>query len=170
MQFKAEAEEDVLKRKLDAKRIPLVALDEEARESAVPDFYPPNWALDIPKRPSWDYSTSKNELEQAEKKYFDEYLLSLHSLPGIERLSHFEHNLEVCSSLIFLCTVACFSPFSCPRVILRGISSLLDVETTLESVGAIKCCVFHCGCPFCCRSIFPTPIVTMATMYSVLPL
>ena len=99
MQFKAEAEEDVLKRKLDAKRIPVVALDEEARESAVQDFYPPSWVLDIPKRPSWDYSISKNELEQAEKKYFDQYLLSLHSLPEIERLSHFEHNLEVRSSL-----------------------------------------------------------------------
>ena len=50
--------------------------------------------LALPKRPPWDYSLSKASLEQREKEYFERYLKKMHSQPE-EKLSFFEHNLEV---------------------------------------------------------------------------
>lgn len=50
--------------------------------------------LGLPKRPPWEYSLSKASLEHREKEYFDRYLKKMHSQQE-EKLSFFEHNLEV---------------------------------------------------------------------------
>ena len=70
------------------------------------DVYVPGTALDIPKRPPWFYSMTKEQLESQEEAMFDDYLKNIYSKYSPERLSYFEHNLEVsplsvaCPSLI----------------------------------------------------------------------
>ena len=52
-------------------------------------------ALDIPKRPPWDYKMTKEEVESQEKKMFELYVKEIYSHYKPEDLSYFEHNLEV---------------------------------------------------------------------------
>lgn len=49
----------------------------------------------LPKRPSWNYSMTKNELESKEEAFFQKFLNNLKSQPFSDKLAHFEHNLEV---------------------------------------------------------------------------
>ncbi|KAF0987162.1 hypothetical protein HZS_8015, partial [Henneguya salminicola] len=51
-------------------------------------------------RPFWDYSMSKEEVENNEEKYFKQFLNILKSQPWKDKLSHFEHNLEAFKILI----------------------------------------------------------------------
>ncbi|KAJ3315242.1 Guanine nucleotide-binding-like protein 1 [Boothiomyces sp. JEL0838] len=53
------------------------------------DYDPDNTFLDIPKRPPWTMDETKEELNEIESKYFQEYL------SNINTDSYFERNLEV---------------------------------------------------------------------------
>ena len=130
LQFQAQREEEILKRKFDAKTVPLVKLEEELRGSSVEEFHPTEIDLDIPKRPPWHFSMPKDELEHQERMYFDHYLMRMHSIMKQERLSHFEHNLEVCS---FKSMPVSFT--DCFAIYCHSLSSIHDA-----------CIVFSPGC------------------------
>lgn len=51
--------------------------------------------LGIPRRPSWTYEMTREQLLRKEEKSYREYLDALHSRNPPGSLSHFEHNLEV---------------------------------------------------------------------------
>lgn len=59
------------------------------------DVYQPGSVLDIPQRPPWTYQMSKAQVERQEEKMFEDYLRRIHSKHRPEKLSYFEHNLEV---------------------------------------------------------------------------
>ena len=117
LHFEVESEAELEKRKLKAKRNILKPLPEEETEYCVLDFYPlvdllpwqcPGHSfppihireLDIPKRPMWSGSDTKEDVEQRERMYFEKYLERIHSWSFGQhwhgaQLSYFEHNLEV---------------------------------------------------------------------------
>lgn len=64
-------------------------------EVSVDDIYVPGTVLDIPKRPPWSYSMTKQQVEHQEEAMFEDYLQKIYSQHKPERLSYFEHNLEV---------------------------------------------------------------------------
>lgn len=55
--------------------------------------------IDFPKRPQWDYDMTREELDEQETKYFQEWMLSVEdkygSADGESQLSLYERNLEV---------------------------------------------------------------------------
>lgn len=51
--------------------------------------------LDFPRRPPWSYEMSKEQLMSQEERSFQEYLGKIHGAYTLEKLSYFEHNLEV---------------------------------------------------------------------------
>lgn len=51
--------------------------------------------LDFPRRPPWSYEMSKEQLTSQEERSFQEYLGKVHAAYTSEKLSYFEHNLEV---------------------------------------------------------------------------
>lgn len=51
--------------------------------------------LDFPRRPPWNYEMSKEQLMSQEERSFQEYLGKIHGAYMSEKLSYFEHNLEV---------------------------------------------------------------------------
>ncbi|KAG7277910.1 hypothetical protein CRUP_004689 [Coryphaenoides rupestris] len=53
-----------------------------------------NIGLGIPRRPSWNYEMTRDQLLRKEEKSYREYLDTLHSRNPPGSLSHFEHNLE----------------------------------------------------------------------------
>lgn len=59
------------------------------------EVYLPGTVLDIPKRPSWSYTMTKEEVESREEAMFHDYLDNIYSRHKPETLSYFEHNLEV---------------------------------------------------------------------------
>ncbi len=59
------------------------------------DVYKPGSVLDMPKRPPWDYSKSKEQVESREEKAFQEYLHNIYDQYEPRQLSYFEINLEV---------------------------------------------------------------------------
>jgi len=59
--------------------------------------------LDIPTRPPWDYSQTKEELEKNEEEAFEKYLDNIYSKYPGERLNYFEHNLNVWRQLWRVC-------------------------------------------------------------------
>ena len=69
-------------------------------EVGVEDVYRPGSVLDIPHRPPWSYSMSKQQVERQEEIAFQEYLSRIHSSHRPNELSLFEHNLEVCSNIM----------------------------------------------------------------------
>ena len=71
------------------------------------DIYAPGTVLDIPKRPPWSYAMSKEEVEEQEEAMFKDYLEKIYSQHRPERLSHFEHNLEVSANMTN-CTIVLF--------------------------------------------------------------
>ena len=62
---------------------------------SVDDIYVPGTVLDIPKRPPWSYSMTKEQVESQEEAMFEDYLQKIYSQYNPNRLSYFEHNLEV---------------------------------------------------------------------------
>ncbi|CAL1287209.1 unnamed protein product [Larinioides sclopetarius] len=91
--FKREKNEDVKQRLLLAKE-PFYPVPEEELEVSYEDVFTKGSELDMPKRPPWDFSLSKEELEMREQKYFREYIANLETKFGEDDLSHFEMNLE----------------------------------------------------------------------------
>jgi hypothetical protein len=63
-------------------------------EVSVEDIYRPGSDLDIPRRPPWSYSMTKEQLDQQEQSAFQDYLSRIHSNHRPQDLSLFEHNLE----------------------------------------------------------------------------
>ena len=59
------------------------------------DVYKPGSVLDMPKRPPWDYSVSKEQVESKEEKMFQDYLQNIYERYEPRELSYFEVNLEV---------------------------------------------------------------------------
>lgn len=59
------------------------------------DFFPDFLVLDFPRRPPWSYEMSKEQLMSQEERSFQEYLGKIHGSYTSEKLSYFEHNLEV---------------------------------------------------------------------------
>ncbi len=68
---------------------------QESLEVGVEGVYRPGSVLDIPRRPPWNYSMSKAEVEGQEEAMFEGYLREIYSNHKTENLSYFEHNLEV---------------------------------------------------------------------------
>lgn len=80
----------------------LHALYQASLEVSVEDIYHPGSELDIPKRPPWSYSMSKAEVERQEEAMFESYLKNIYSKHDPQRLSFFEHNLEVSYLLLYI--------------------------------------------------------------------
>lgn len=91
--FKKDKNEDVKQRLLLAKE-PFDLLPEEQLEVSYEEVFSHGSDLDMPKRPLWDSSFSKEVLEMREQKYFREYINNLQTKFGEDELSHFEMNLE----------------------------------------------------------------------------
>ncbi|GFU08503.1 guanine nucleotide-binding protein-like 1 [Nephila pilipes] len=91
--FKKEKNEDVKHRLILAKE-PFDPVPEEQLEVSYEEVFAHGSELDMPKRPLWDFSFTKEELEMREQKYFREYIANLEKKFGEEDLSHFEMNLE----------------------------------------------------------------------------
>lgn len=60
-------------------------------------------SLDIPLRPPWDYSQSKDKLEENEERYFDKYLDNILDKYSRDRINYFERNLNVWRQLWRVC-------------------------------------------------------------------
>ncbi|XP_067130003.1 guanine nucleotide-binding protein-like 1 [Centruroides vittatus] len=93
MCFKKESEEEIQKRKEEA-RTPFKLLPEEVLEVSFEDVYDKDCKIDIPKRPAWDFIISKYELEAKEQSYFREYLEEIEFKYKERNISYFEMNLE----------------------------------------------------------------------------
>ena len=53
--------------------------------------------LDMPKRPPWKYSMSKQLVERTEEEMFEKFLEKIYDEYKLSELSYFESNLEVIS-------------------------------------------------------------------------
>ena len=51
--------------------------------------------LDMPKRPPWNYSMSKEQVERSEQTMFENFLDKIYDECKVSELSYFERNLEV---------------------------------------------------------------------------
>ncbi|EEC02232.1 GTP-binding protein mmr1, putative [Ixodes scapularis] len=69
LQFKKESPEELQRRKQQARK-PYVVLPEKALEVTPEEFFLPGSALDIPKRPPWNRSMTREALEAREAHYF----------------------------------------------------------------------------------------------------
>ncbi|GJJ79052.1 large subunit GTPase 1 [Entomortierella parvispora] len=72
---------------------PLELVPECELEVSFENMFPS--VIGFPKRPEWDYSMSREELEKNERNMFDEWMDSIYNRYPAEELSYFEHNLEV---------------------------------------------------------------------------
>ncbi|KAF9996327.1 Guanine nucleotide-binding-like protein 1 [Entomortierella chlamydospora] len=72
---------------------PLQLLPESELEVSFEAMFPE--VIGFPKRPKWDYSMSRQELEKNEIKMFEAWMDSVYNRYPAEELSYFEHNLEV---------------------------------------------------------------------------
>ncbi|XP_025111798.1 guanine nucleotide-binding protein-like 1 isoform X1 [Pomacea canaliculata] len=90
--FKISPEEMKVRQK--EARKPIVKVKEEALEVSFEQIHGSDEALDFPKRPMWNYSMSKEKLEQQEQTYFKDYLQKIFSSHSLDELSYFELNLE----------------------------------------------------------------------------
>ncbi|CAI8039056.1 Guanine nucleotide-binding protein-like 1 [Geodia barretti] len=94
LHFQRESAEEIERRKLRAQTQPLAPVPESEMEVSVEDIYRPGSDLDIPRRPPWSYSMTKEQLDQQEQSAFQDYLSRIHSNHRPQDLSLFEHNLE----------------------------------------------------------------------------
>ncbi|KAG0261415.1 Guanine nucleotide-binding-like protein 1 [Actinomortierella ambigua] len=72
---------------------PLHMVPESDLEVSFEDFFPK--VIDLPKRPQWDYSMSREQVEKNEKAMFEAWIDNIYDNYPAEELSYFEHNLEV---------------------------------------------------------------------------
>uniref|UniRef100_H2Z4K8 Guanine nucleotide-binding protein-like 1 n=1 Tax=Ciona savignyi TaxID=51511 RepID=H2Z4K8_CIOSA len=94
LNFLREPREEIEKRKLSSQRTPIVFVDEIELETDINDVYKPGSVLDVPVRPEWKYTMSKQQVERKEEVYFNAYLSKIYDEFGKKNLSYFEHNLE----------------------------------------------------------------------------
>ncbi|XP_064458234.1 guanine nucleotide-binding protein-like 1 [Ornithodoros turicata] len=93
LHFKRETPEELNRRKMRS-REPYQVLPEEALETTPDEFFRPGSALDMPQRPPWNRSMSKEALEAREMQYFREYVEGIEKNFSDADLSYFELNLE----------------------------------------------------------------------------
>ncbi|XP_033643321.1 guanine nucleotide-binding protein-like 1 [Asterias rubens] len=93
LHFEKDSRAEVEKRKKQSMQ-PFVILPETALEVNLEDIYQPGSVLDMPKRPPWDYSLTKEKLEAREEAVFQEYLKKIFTIYPTKQLSFFEINLE----------------------------------------------------------------------------
>uniref|UniRef100_T1IJQ9 Guanine nucleotide-binding protein-like 1 n=1 Tax=Strigamia maritima TaxID=126957 RepID=T1IJQ9_STRMM len=93
LQFVKQSKEELDRMKKDAYRL-LAPAHEDDTEIEIDSVFLPGSSLDIPKRPSWDFSFSKEQLEAREHRYFTEYLMNIEKNFNLDDLSYFETNLE----------------------------------------------------------------------------
>ncbi|CAL8235563.1 unnamed protein product [Boreogadus saida] len=94
LHFERETKEEVEKRKKVAREKILQPVSEKEMEINIGEIYPADKGLGIPRRPSWTYDMTREQLLRKEEKSYREYLDDLHSRNPPGSLSHFEHNLE----------------------------------------------------------------------------
>ncbi|XP_033729463.1 guanine nucleotide-binding protein-like 1 [Pecten maximus] len=93
LQFFKESNEEIDRRKKLARRS-LRRIPEDALEVNIDQVYQPGSVLDLPRRPPWDYSLTKAQLEASEQKYFQDYTEAIFDKFPPDQLSYFELNLE----------------------------------------------------------------------------
>ncbi|XP_013410174.1 guanine nucleotide-binding protein-like 1 [Lingula anatina] len=94
LHFLKESSDEIQRRKREAMSTYVNLLPEESLEIAFDEVFQPGTVLDIPKRPPWNYTLSKEELEHNEEEYFQQYLENIFEQHEVEKLSYFELNLE----------------------------------------------------------------------------
>ncbi|XP_053182404.1 guanine nucleotide-binding protein-like 1 [Scomber japonicus] len=94
LHFEKESKEDVEKRKKIAREKVLQPVSDKELEMGINETYPSEKGLGFPRRPSWNYEMTRENLLKKEEKSYREYLDDLHSRNPPGSLSHFEHNLE----------------------------------------------------------------------------
>ncbi|XP_022322756.2 guanine nucleotide-binding protein-like 1 [Crassostrea virginica] len=94
LHFFKERKDEVEERKLRAKTEPIIPKKQTDLEIDFETVYRPGSVLDIPKRPPWDYSMSKQQLDSREEKYFQKYVGGIMEEHTAKELSYFEMNLE----------------------------------------------------------------------------
>ncbi|KAJ3598537.1 hypothetical protein NHX12_002046 [Muraenolepis orangiensis] len=94
LHFEKETKEEVERRKKVAMEKILLPISEKELEINIGEIYPSDKGLGIPRRPSWNYQMTRDQLLRTEEKSYREYLDDLHSRNPPGTLSHFEHNLE----------------------------------------------------------------------------
>ncbi|KAK7466005.1 hypothetical protein BaRGS_00037442 [Batillaria attramentaria] len=77
-----------------AARKPLTKVKEDDLEISMESVHGSDESLDFPKRPPWNFSLTKTQLEQQEQDYFHEYLQTMLTSHKLQDLSFFELNLE----------------------------------------------------------------------------
>lgn len=93
LHFIKETDEEIDERKKKA-RLPYKLLPEDSLELDVNVIFEPGSALDLPKRPYWNYKMTKEMVEKQEERYFLDYLDRLFEVYGSQNLSFIELNLE----------------------------------------------------------------------------
>ncbi|CAF0855442.1 unnamed protein product [Rotaria sordida] len=93
LHFQRESRDEIDRRKKLA-QLPLEKLPEESLEIPIEQIYRPGSALDMPIRPAWTYNMTKEQLEQQEQTYFNNYLEKIFENFQANDLSYFEMNLE----------------------------------------------------------------------------
>ena len=73
--------------------------------------------LDMPKRPPWNYSMTKQQVERTEEEMFENFLEKIYDEYKLSELSYFERNLEVIltNNTIFLLVAI----KTCPTIFVR---------------------------------------------------
>ncbi|RUS83076.1 hypothetical protein EGW08_009162, partial [Elysia chlorotica] len=93
LHFFKQDEQTLNKGKKEARKA-IKPISTEHREWALEDVYPAGAKLDFPKRPSWRYTDSKDEVERNEQRYFKDYVQDILDQRRAQDLSFFELNLE----------------------------------------------------------------------------
>jgi len=92
LQFRKETEEEIKKRKEDARKQICPVLEEGLEFDPAPYFC--GNELGFPTRPKWSPDMTREQLDSREYGYFKEYLLTLKKRSDWDELSYFELNLE----------------------------------------------------------------------------
>lgn len=93
LQFDRESKGEIEARKKAAQE-PLKYVSEEHLEVSLETTYKPGSVLDMPKRPPWKYSMSKEQVERTEREMFENFLDKIYDEYKLSELSYFERNLE----------------------------------------------------------------------------
>ncbi|XP_065829566.1 guanine nucleotide-binding protein-like 1 [Oscarella lobularis] len=93
LHFEQQSAAEIAQRKREA-REPIIHLPPECLEVCLEDVYQPGSVLDFPKRPLWDYSMTKRQVEEREEQMFSKYFKGIRDQYRPDQLSWFEKNLE----------------------------------------------------------------------------
>jgi len=98
--FAPEPKEEIERRKKEALR-PLKR-DQVRRDFAIgsrcqlhPLYNPIKAQINMPIRPEWTYSMTKEQVDKQEQEYYQKWLDDIYAKYSVRELNYFEHNLEV---------------------------------------------------------------------------